>query len=163
MNGIYLLLGSNMGNRLEYLKEAEQQLIAAGIQVLDESSIYETEPWGKENQDWFLNVVLQIETSKSPDELLKTILDIEKSLGRIRKEKWGERCIDIDILYYHNTSLELENLTIPHPGIPNRRFTLMPLVEMCPLEIHPKLSKTNMQLLADCSDELDCKLTDYKL
>lgn len=163
MNGIYLLLGSNMGNRLEYLREAEQQLISKGIQIIDESSVYETEPWGKENQDWFLNVILQVETLKEPDVLLKLILEIEKSLGRIRKEKWGERCIDIDILYYHDHKVELENLIIPHKGIPNRKFTLVPLVEMCPLETHPTLSKTHMQLLADCSDELDCRLTDYKL
>lgn len=163
MNGIYLLLGSNMGNRLEYLREAEQQLIAQGVQVIDESSIYETEPWGKENQEWFLNVVLQVETSKEPLDLLETILEIERSLGRIRKEKWGERCIDIDILYYHDVKQETENLTIPHKGIPDRRFTLVPLVEMCPLEVHPTVSKTQMQLLADCTDELDCKLTDYKL
>jgi len=163
MNGIYLLLGSNMGNRLEYLKEAEQQLIQTGIQVIDESSVYETEPWGKKNQDWFLNVVLQIETSKKPAELLASILMVEQSLGRIRNEKWGERCIDIDILYYHNLEIDIEDLTIPHPGIPDRRFTLVPLVEMCPLEVHPTLSKTQMELLADCTDELDCRLTDYKL
>lgn len=163
MNGIYLLLGSNMGNRLEYLKEAERRLIIEGIQVIDESSIYETEPWGKENQDWFLNIILLIETSKEPSELLDTILDIEKSLGRIRNEKFGERCIDIDILYYHNKVIGLEDLSIPHPGIPNRRFTLVPLAEICPLEVHPTLSKNHMQLLADCADELDCKLTDYKL
>lgn len=163
MNGIYLLLGSNMGNRLEYLKEAEQQLIAEGIQVIDESSIYETEPWGKENQDWFLNVVLQVETSKDPSLLLDAILKVEKSLGRIRKEKWGERCIDIDILYYHDNVVDNKNLTIPHPGIPDRRFTLVPLAEMCPLELHPILSKTQMELMADCNDELDCRLTDYKL
>ena len=87
MNGIYLLLGSNMGNRLEYLKEAEKLLIGEGIQVIDESSIYETEPWGKQNQDWFLNVILQVETSKEPDKLLETILDIERSLGRVFSEE----------------------------------------------------------------------------
>ncbi|WP_370087633.1 2-amino-4-hydroxy-6-hydroxymethyldihydropteridine diphosphokinase [Ekhidna sp.] len=163
MNGIYLLLGSNMGNRLEYLREAEQLLIQHGIHVIDESSIYETEPWGKENQDWFLNVVLQIECSKSPEELLTTILSIEKSLGRIRKEKWGERSIDIDILYFHDEIVETDQLTVPHPGIPDRKFTLIPLVEMCPIEIHPTLNQNQMELLAACKDELDCKLTDYKL
>lgn len=163
MNGIYILLGSNMGNRLEYLKAAEELLIQHGIQVIDESSIYETAPWGKGNQDWFLNVVLQIETSQSPSELLKTILGVEQSLGRIRKEKWGERFIDIDILYYHNEVIHTEQLSIPHPGIPDRRFTLIPLVEMCPLEEHPITDQTQMELLAECSDELDCKLTDYKL
>ncbi|MEO9481799.1 MAG: 2-amino-4-hydroxy-6-hydroxymethyldihydropteridine diphosphokinase [Ekhidna sp.] len=163
MNGIYILLGSNMGNRLEYLREAEILLIKAGIDILDESSIYETAPWGNINQDWFLNVTLQINTSKEPEALLSTLLDIEQALGRIRKEKWGERCIDIDVLYYHDQLIAKENLTVPHPGIPDRRFTLIPLVEMCPLECHPKTGKTQMQMLAECSDELDCKLTDYKL
>lgn len=163
MNGIYILLGSNMGNRLEYLKEAESLIIQSGIQVIDESSIYETEPWGKSDQDWFLNVVLQIETSKEPSDLLDTLLSVEHSLGRIREEKWGERCIDIDILYYHNQIIHTEKLNIPHPGIPERRFTLIPLVEMCPMEEHPKTNQNQMQLLAECTDELDCKLTDYKL
>jgi len=152
-----------MGNKLEYLKEAEKALIEKGVQVIDESSIYETEPWGKENQDWFLNVILQIETTKEPTELLKMIINVEKELGRIRKEKWGERCIDIDILYYHNIIVNEEHLTIPHSGIPTRRFTLIPLVEICPLEEHPQLHKTQMELLAECNDPLDCRLTDYKL
>ncbi|MEQ9467082.1 MAG: 2-amino-4-hydroxy-6-hydroxymethyldihydropteridine diphosphokinase [Ekhidna sp.] len=163
MNGIYLLLGSNLGNRLEYLREAEHLLIQKGIQVIDESTIYETKPWGKENQGWFLNVVLQIETSKRPEELLETILGIEKELGRVRKEKWGERSIDIDILYFHDEVLDTEALKIPHPGISNRRFTLIPLAEMCPLELHPITKQSQMQMLADCTDELDCKPTDYKL
>lgn len=163
MNGIYILLGSNMGNRLEYLREAEQLLITEGIQVLDESSIYETEPWGKTDQAWFLNVILQIETSNEPQVLLSILLKVEQTLGRIREEKWGERCIDIDLLYYHDKELSSESLTVPHPGIVDRRFTLVPLAEMCPLETHPKTGKTQIQMLADCSDELDCKLTDYKL
>ncbi|WP_462248265.1 2-amino-4-hydroxy-6-hydroxymethyldihydropteridine diphosphokinase [Ekhidna sp.] len=163
MNGIYILLGSNMGNRLEYLREAEKQLILEDIKVVDESSIYETEPWGKSDQDWFLNVVLQIDTSKEPQELLKTILEVEERLGRIRKAKWGERCIDIDILYYHDLQIENERLTVPHSGIEGRKFTLIPLVEMCPLELHPVNGETQMQMLAKCSDKLDCLLTDYKL
>ena len=145
MNGIYLLLGSNMGNRLEYLREAENQLIERGIHVIDESSIYETEPWGKEDQDWFLNVLLQIETSLTANELLDEILKIEKQIGRIRAEKWGERCIDIDILYYDDQTLESRELTIPHPGIPSRRFALVPLVELCPLETHPVDQKSQME------------------
>lgn len=163
MNGIYILLGSNMGNRLEYLREAESLIIKQGIEVVDESSIYETEPWGNQDQDWFLNVVLQVNTSKEPHDLLNSLLEVEQALGRIRKEKWGERSIDIDILYYHDLMIETENLEIPHSGIPDRRFTLIPLVEMCPLEPNPKTGLTQMQMLADCTDQLDCKLTDYKL
>ena len=163
MNGIYILLGSNMGNRLEYLREAENLLIAEHIQIIDESSIYETEPWGNSDQGWFLNVALQIETTKDPEELLESLLNVEQKLGRIRKEKWGERSIDIDVLYYHDQVSETKKLTLPHPGIPDRKFTLILLAEMCPLENHPVLGKTHMQLLAECSDELDCRLTDYKL
>lgn len=163
MNGIFLLLGSNMGNRLEYLREAEALLIQRNIQVMDESSVYETAPWGKADQAWFLNVVLEVETSFSPQELLKELLEVEKQIGRIRKEKWGERSIDIDLLYYHNHIVNENDLKVPHPGIPERRFTLEPLVEMIPLEEHPVLKRTQMQMLADCQDLLDCNVTDYKL
>jgi len=162
MNGIYLLLGSNIGNRLEYLREAASQL-EGHLQIIDESSIYETEPWGPKNQDWFLNVILEVYTLKSPQELLEIILEIERNLGRVRKEKWGARSIDIDILYYHSQVIDTQKLTIPHPGIPSRRFTLIPLVEMLPLSIHPILGKNQVEILAECNDPLECKLTDYKL
>ncbi|MEO9873150.1 MAG: 2-amino-4-hydroxy-6-hydroxymethyldihydropteridine diphosphokinase, partial [Ekhidna sp.] len=82
---------------------------------------------------------------------------------RIRKGKWGERCIDIDILYYHDIVLQSDELVIPHPGIPQRKFTLVLLAEMCPLETHPITMQTQIELLAECTDELDCRLTDYKL
>ena len=163
MNGIYLLLGSNIGNRLEYLREAENLLIQHNIHIIDESSIYETEPWGNKNQGWFLNIVLEVKTSFSEKELLEEIQAIENHIGRIRKEKWGERCIDIDILYYNNQIIDTKELTLPHAGIISRRFTLVPLVEMCPLEMHPQEEKNQMELLADCSDVLACRLTDYKL
>lgn len=163
MNGIYLLLGSNMGNQMEYLKEAEKLLIKNGIKVIDESSIYETEPWGKPDQPWFLNIVLQIQTSLTPAALLNKLLEIEIELGRIRKEKWGERSIDIDILYFNDDIIKTESLTVPHPGIAERRFTLIPLVEMCAFEIHPITQQNQMEMLAECVDELDCRLTDYKL
>lgn len=163
MNGIYILLGSNMGNRLEYLREAESLITMQGIRILEESSIYETEPWGGVDQRWFLNVILQIETSVLPHDLLKTLLQIENKMGRIRHEKWGERCIDIDILYFHSEIIEETQLTIPHLGIPDRRFTLIPLSELCPFEKHPKSNKTHLQLLAECTDTLDCKITNYNL
>lgn len=163
MNGIYLLLGSNIGNRLAYLKEAATLLSKENIIIIEESSIYETEPWGPKDQDWFLNVILEISTSYEPKELLEVVLKIESELGRVRKEKWGERCIDIDILYFKDEVVDDTNLSIPHLGIPNRKFTLMPLAEMCPLEKHPTLDKTQMELLAECTDPLDCILTDYKL
>ena len=163
MNGIFLLLGTNLGNRLQNLQEAAKYLLQNNILVMDESSIYETQPWGKEKQSWFFNIILQIETSLSPTNLLKCLLSIEESMGRVRKEKWGERIIDIDILYYHDQIVRSESLMLPHPGIPERKFTLIPLVEMQPLEKHPELKKTQTELLAKCTDPLDCRITDYKL
>ena len=163
MNGIYLLMGSNLGHRLDNLRTAAKLLSSSPIDIIEESSIYETEPWGPKNQGWFLNVLLEINTSKPPHKLLENLLNIENQLGRVRKEKWGERSIDIDILYYDAEIIETDHLTIPHPGIPERKFTLLPLVEVAPLEVHPTLNKNHVKLLAECSDPLDCKLTDYKL
>lgn len=163
MNGVYLLLGSNMGNRMEYLRLATMHLAREQIQILEESSIYETAPWGSQEQGWFLNVVLEIVTQKSPDELLKTLLSIEESIGRVRKEKWGERIIDIDVLYFDDVVLSTQYLTIPHPEIQKRRFTLVPMAEIAPMMTHPTLGKNQLQLLAECTDPLDCRLTDYKL
>ncbi len=163
MNGIFFLMGSNVGNRLKNLRDAESKLIKKGIQIVEESSIYETEPWGKSDQEWFLNVVVQIETSESPQELLQTILCIEEEIGRVREEKWGARIIDIDILYFYNQVVTTKNLKIPHDGIPIRKFTLVPLVEMQPFEKHPVSNKSQTEMLAECTDLLDCRLTDYKL
>ena len=163
MNGIYVLLGSNLGDRLAQLREASRQLQQEGIKVLNESSIYETAPWGKENQDWFLNVVLQLETSLSSNDLLGRCLSIEEKMGRKRTEKWSQRIIDIDILYYKDEVSDSEDLILPHPGIPDRRFTLIPLDELAPEEIHPVLRQTQKELLANCTDQLACKLTEFYL
>ena len=163
MNGIYVLLGSNLGDRLAQLREASRQLQQEGIKVLNESSIYETAPWGKENQDWFLNVVLQLETSLSSNDLLGRCLSIEEKMGRKRTEKWSQRIIDIDILYYKDEVVNSEGLILPHPGIPDRRFTLIPLDELAPEEIHPVLRQTQKELLANCTDQLACKLTEFYL
>ena len=163
MNGIYVLLGSNLGDRLAQLREASRQLQQEGIKVLNESSIYETAPWGKENQDWFLNVVLQLETSLSSNDLLGRCLSIEEKMGRKRTEKWSQRIIDIDILYYKDEVSDSEDLILPHPGIPDRRFTLIPLDELAPEEIHPVLRLTQKELLANCTDQLACKLTEFYL
>jgi len=156
-------MGSNIGNRPEHLRNAATALRKKEIAIIDASDIYETAPWGKENQNWFLNVVLQIETSLIPGKLLQEVLCVETELGRTREEKWGSRIIDIDILYYHDQIIESGELSVPHPSIPERRFTLVPLVEMCPQEKHPLLHKTQKALLEECADPLDCKLTDYKL
>jgi 2-amino-4-hydroxy-6-hydroxymethyldihydropteridine diphosphokinase len=158
MKGIFLLLGSNLGDREEVLHKAIETLKSNKIQVIEKSFIYETAAWGIRNQQAFLNQIVEIETSLTPPELLQLILNIELQLGRVRQRKWGERIIDIDILYYHNYVCEEKDLQIPHPGIPDRKFTLIPLVEMCPDQIHPVLKRSQKQLLESCKDELEVSL-----
>ncbi len=163
MNGIYLLLGSNLGDRLNNLRTASNFLQNENIKILNESSIYETEPWGPSDQPWFLNIVIQVETLLDENSLLNFCLEVEQKMGRERKEKWGARLIDIDILYYNDQILESEKLTLPHPGIETRRFTLMPLCEIAPNETHPISSQSQVMLLSKCEDALDCRLTEFQL
>lgn len=157
MKGIFLLLGSNLGDRLQNLKQAASILEAHEMSITDYSSLFESAPWGNEDQPWFYNMVLRIDTIHSPEKLLQCCLDSENQMGRKRHKKWGERIIDIDILYYNNETIETDKLTIPHPGIPMRRFTLMPLAEIAPDETHPLLNQTNSKLLNICPDQLECK------
>lgn len=130
MNGIYLGLGTNLGNRHENLNQALSLINVKIGKVIKKSSIHETKAWGKTNQPDFLNMVIQIETDLIPHELLSCCISIENQLGRVRKEKWGERIIDIDILYYNNLKISEDNLTIPHPFIEERDFVLIPLKEL---------------------------------
>ena len=163
MKGIFLLLGTNLGDRLANLQQATDHLCSHGLQVTDYSSIYESAPWGDENQAWFLNMILRIDTVYEPAELLNACLDTELKMGRKRIKKWGERNIDIDILYYDNYSLVSESLTLPHPGIPLRKFTLMPMAEIAPNEVHPLLNVSQQHLLESCPDPLECTITQYKI
>lgn len=163
MNGIYLLLGSNLGQRLEHLTTALSKLHDRGVDVLRVSSVYETEPWGKSDQPWFLNVVAEISTRQSAVELLRTCLEVEQALGRLRTEKWGARVIDIDVLFYYDQVLDHPQLTLPHPGIPDRRFVLLPLQELCADEIHPGVQRSISELVQLCPDTLQCRKTDIVL
>jgi 2-amino-4-hydroxy-6-hydroxymethyldihydropteridine diphosphokinase len=154
----YLLLGSNLGNRKEVLENAAVK-IKEKIGVIGKySSIYETLAWGIEDQPAFLNQVILVTTLLAPEELLITINIIEKELGRVRHEKWGERLIDIDILYFNNAIINTDDLKIPHPEIVNRRFTLIPLVEIAAEFIHPNLNKNQKELLFLCKDSLEVKM-----
>jgi 2-amino-4-hydroxy-6-hydroxymethyldihydropteridine diphosphokinase len=163
MRKIYLSLGSNQGSRLDNLQTACIEISNYILKINASSPIYETAPWGKTDQPWFYNLVLEIDFPYEPDQLLEICLDIEKKLGRIRKIKWGQRIIDIDILYFGDLVIETEYLKIPHPEIQNRRFNLLPLVVLNPLLIHPKLKKNQKELLARCDDNLACHLTSEKL
>ncbi|QHL86884.1 2-amino-4-hydroxy-6-hydroxymethyldihydropteridine diphosphokinase [Nibribacter ruber] len=158
MRPLYLLLGSNLGDRVSFLQEAFDRLSGIFGESGQKSSLYETAAWGLENQPAFLNQALLFQTDLPPDQVLAHTQQIEQDLGRERKERWGARVIDIDILLYGNTILETQNLTIPHPHLHQRRFTLAPLAELSPSFVHPVLKKTIAQLLADCPDPLEVTL-----
>ncbi len=162
MNGLFILLGSNLGDRLANLQRAKNLLIESGFTFLNQSSVYETEPWGVADQPWFLNAVVQFEVTCSPEDALATCLSIEEAMGRKRALKWGERLIDIDILFFNEQIVETETLSIPHPGIPDRRFALLPMAEKWPEEIHPVLNQNTSELLVKSTDTLKCTITDLK-
>lgn len=147
--GIFLLLGSNMGDRLHHLNEAREKI----GDVLAGSSVYATAAWGNKNQADFYNQVVEVGSKLDAVQLLEKIQQVELSMGRKRIEKWGPRIIDIDILLFRNEVVNTKQLTIPHPEIQNRRFTLVPLRELTNL-VHPVLNKTIDQLLQECKDPL---------
>jgi 2-amino-4-hydroxy-6-hydroxymethyldihydropteridine diphosphokinase len=154
---LYLLTGSNLGDRVFMLNTALLHLKVCFGDASNVSSIYETAAWGLENQDAFLNQVLVFHSALKPKIVLQKILDVEQKMGRERNQKWGTRIIDIDILYYGDTIFHDSELEIPHPFIAQRRFTLLPLLEVAPNLIHPVFGKTTSELLNLCSDKLSVK------
>jgi 2-amino-4-hydroxy-6-hydroxymethyldihydropteridine diphosphokinase len=157
MHHCYLLLGSNLGNRAQQLSEACNLVELFVGDIAQKSSVYETLPWGLTEQPNFYNQVIKVETSLNPQDLLMTLLQIEEKLGRERLQKWDARKIDLDILYFDQLIINHPELKIPHPEIANRRFTLVPLVEIASAYLHPILKKTNQELLKNCKDNLDVK------
>ncbi len=141
--GIYLGLGSNLGDKKGNLKKALELLSQSGIKIEKKSSLYQTKPYGCLEQEDFYNIVIKVETSLSPQELLKLCQKIEKKMGRQRTIRWGPRLIDIDILLYEDLSLDEKNLALPHPGLFKRSFVLLPLVEI----FSPKLSPFEKKLV----------------
>jgi 2-amino-4-hydroxy-6-hydroxymethyldihydropteridine diphosphokinase len=138
MNTAYISIGSNIGDRLHHLAEAIRALHShQQIEVVKVSSIYETAPVGYTEQADFLNLVLRVETSLDPYELLAACQDIENGLGRVREIRWGPRTVDLDILLFNNDNIEAENLLVPHPRMGERAFVLVPLLEIAPTIGHP--------------------------
>jgi len=155
MNTAYLLIGGNLGNRFLYLNDAKKLIEEQCGQITQQSSIYETAAWGITEQPNFLNQVLVLQTSLTPEILLTTLLSIEEKMGRVRTVKLGPRTIDIDILMIDDLILKTENLTIPHPALTQRKFALIPLNEVAASILHPLKKKSIYQLLIDCKDVLD--------
>ena len=135
---VHLGLGSNLGDRKEYLSMACNQLRSKALKEFRASSIYESEPLLKMPQPKYFNMVVCGLTVLSPQELLKKCQQIEISLGRVQRERWGCREIDIDILSYGNRIIDNDDLVIPHPEIENRSFVLMPMLELSPDWFHPE-------------------------
>ena len=158
MNFVFLQLGSNIGDRVLMFDKAKNLIKQKIGAIIKQSSIYETQPWGFNTDDLFLNQVLLVETKIQPDELLEIILNIEVALGRVRKsDKYESRLIDIDILFYDNLIINNEKLIIPHPLIQDRLFVLEPLNEITRDFVHPVLKKTINELLLKCDDKLKIK------
>ncbi len=143
---VYLGLGSNLGDRKEFLSMACDYLSSGVIKGLRASSIYESEPLLKMQQPKYFNMVVCGLTALSPHKLLKKCQQIELILGRIRRERWGSREIDIDILSYGSRIFNEENLVIPHPEIEDRSFVLMPMLELSPEWLHPEKGITIKEL-----------------
>lgn len=153
----YILLGSNIGQRKQYLNKAITAIQHRCGNLINQSAIYETAAWGNTKQASFLNQVIVIHTQHSPDELMQELLHIEEELGRIRTEKYGPRTIDLDILFYGNLVYHSPKVTLPHPAIQDRRFVLIPLAELNARKIHPVYRKTINTLLNECADLLPVK------
>ena len=145
----YLGLGSNLGNRHEYILKALTEL-SKKMQIIQNSEIIETKPYGNLKQPDFLNCVTKIDTKLNPVELLKICTEIENKLGRKRSLKWASRTIDIDILFYGNEIFQSDQLTIPHPEIQKRKFVLKSLNEICPDLVHPVLNMKISQIILEC-------------
>jgi len=160
MNTVYLLLGSNEGQREEWLNEAIRLLQQNCGTITARSYIYETAAWGLEQQPDFLNMALSITTALSPADLLEQTQAIEQQLGRQREVKWGQRTLDIDILFYNSDIIDIPGLKIPHPYIQERRFALVPMAEIAPDLVHPVFNKNISQLLDECKDPLQVKKKD---
>lgn len=153
MDGLFLLLGSNVGGSKSFLSQARHALAHILGDPEAVSSIYSSEPWGNSNQEWFLNQVLVYDLPDiQPGVFLEELKSLEKQLGRKERIRWGPREIDIDILYWGQMIIQSDLLAVPHPAIPDRKFTLIPLVEIAPDKIHPVNRMSQKAMLENCKD-----------
>ena len=158
MTGIFLGLGSNLGDRLMHLARCLKEFkLIHEIELVNVSSVYETEPYGFADQPWFLNLAIEIKTKLEPLKLLKQTQQIESRLGRKKTDRWGTRAIDVDIISYKDVIFEHPMLNLPHRGLHLRKFVLLPLKEIATRFVHPKLKKDIDQMLNHCPDLLEVK------
>lgn len=159
MNVTYLCLGGNIGDRETALNQAIFIISQEIGNIVSKSGIYETEAWGVENQQAYLNQCVAVTTNLTAEELIHKVLVIEKKLGRERSNSiiYEPRIIDIDIIFYNNTIIETPQLTVPHPRLHLRKFVLIPLSEIASNHLHPILNKTIFNLLSDCEDQSEVK------
>lgn len=157
MASVYLGLGTNIGNKRKNMVTAAALLAERAGDVLSLSSFYETEPWGFDSENTFLNAVLELETSCSPMELLHLTQQIEQEMGRTQKSdgSYHDRIIDIDILLYGNEIIHTEELVVPHPLMQQRLFVMQPLAEIAPSLVHPVLQKSMYELYMELLTEQD--------
>lgn len=154
----YLLLGGNLGNREANLKQAIELLGDKIGKVSAVSSLYETAAWGKTDQPAFLNQAVALQTKLSALEVLDLALSIEQELGRVRKDKWGERLIDIDLILFGDQIINMpDKLQVPHPHMQHRKFVMEPLAEIAPDVVHPVLRKTILSIWRSINDPLEVK------
>jgi 2-amino-4-hydroxy-6-hydroxymethyldihydropteridine diphosphokinase len=147
MSIVYIGIGANLGDRKASCLRSIEILKEKGIVIRKISSLYETEPWGVEDQPKFLNMAIEIETGLAPEYLLALLKDIEKEIGREHTSRWGPRTIDLDILLFNDLIIDREDLTIPHPHMHERDFVLRPLFEIAPDIKHPVLQVTIRELV----------------
>jgi 2-amino-4-hydroxy-6-hydroxymethyldihydropteridine diphosphokinase len=157
MNRAYLVIGGNLGEREQHLATARGLIAAQCGQLVATSALYETAPWGNNDQPAFLNQALELATTLNARQLIRRLLKVEKLMGRIREEKYGPRLIDIDIILFNDEKHNYHFLKLPHPEMQNRRFVLEPLAEIAAAIVHPVLKKTIAELLEECPDTLPVK------
>ena len=145
----YVALGTNLGNLRENLDEALKRLAAQGLSLTKVSTYIDTDPYGVTDQPRFLNAVCEVRTELSAQALLKMLLATELEMGRVRLRHWGERIIDLDLIFYGDEVINEPDLVVPHPDMQNRDFVLRPLAEIAPGKMHPVLHKTIAELWQD--------------
>jgi 2-amino-4-hydroxy-6-hydroxymethyldihydropteridine diphosphokinase len=146
---IFIGVGANLGDRREAIIDALNRFATQELNVLGKSSLYETSPYGRIDQNNFLNAVVLCETELDPHEVHRRLKHIEREMGRLKRERWGPREIDLDLLLYGDLVMNEKNLIVPHPDLANRPFVLVPLDELEPSIVHPVLSKKPGELLDD--------------